>query len=589
MSPFVLLFTLIFVVTEASISSSHCTLSSNNCSVGLFCKNNNCTCGEKYPGGNKFLCNHCSEVLLQRRYCATYNFKTSVLSAGPCVRRFNRSLFDTTVPKKYTLYEPLEKDPHKLNKIMCQPLQRRGTLCGQCQPNTYFLAYSFNMTCIPCPNVHWKWVRYIMAAYLPLTIFYFIIIFLKVNATCSCLFPLVYYCQIVSIPQLVRMLLLQTPDASYKLTLAKLLFTVYGIWNLDFFRPFYNNFCLKMDILPTLALDYAVAVYPLLLMAVSYLLIRLHDRNCRVVTFLWRPFRFVFSLFRKNWDIRTSVIDAFATFFFLSNVKFLSVTCDLLLPVRVYDLHPDNFNHTTRLFYATEIEYFSREHLPYFVLANVVLVVFVMLPSAILALYPFALVRRCFGVLPCRWYVLRTFVDSYYGCYKNGIRPGTRDYRWFAATFFLFRLLQYTFYLFSSPSVCLYAVTLSVIAHITLILMLRPFDAAHNSYNTVHAVLLLSLVALLLTGSTMNSIQFTEEKFVLEFFMVVGAILVFVPFVYIFLSLCHWACSNRKFALDSVTSRIKGRMRGYNEIEESFPDRIKHLEYYPRKNLSSLT
>ena len=45
---------------------------------------------------------------------------------------------------------------------------------------------------------------------------------------------------------------------------AKLLYSLNGIWNLDFFRLFYSDLCLGIGILPTLALDCVIAVYPLL-------------------------------------------------------------------------------------------------------------------------------------------------------------------------------------------------------------------------------------------------------------------------------------------------------------------------------------
>ena len=64
---------------------------------------------------------------------------------------------------------------------------------------------------------------------------------------------------------------------------SKLLMSLYAVWNLDFFRPFYSNLCLGIGILPTLALDYAVAVYPLLLVLITYILIVMYNKNYRVV------------------------------------------------------------------------------------------------------------------------------------------------------------------------------------------------------------------------------------------------------------------------------------------------------------------
>ena len=71
---------------------------------------------------------------------------------------------------------------------------------------------------------------------------------------------------------------------------------------MDFFRSFDLGICLGTGTLLTLSLDVVVAVYPLLLMVLSYVLITLYDRNCRVLVIVWKPFRF-FGLLHKNWDV----------------------------------------------------------------------------------------------------------------------------------------------------------------------------------------------------------------------------------------------------------------------------------------------
>ena len=162
--------------------------------------------------------------------------------------------------------------------------------------------------------------------------------------------------QMMSMPQFCRIL---HPSDTQIDNPIKVLLSLYGIWNLDFFRPFYSDICLGIGILPTLALDYVIAVYPLLLMIISYQLIVLYDMNYRVVTIMWRPFRLLFSLFRRNWNIKTSVVDAYATLFLLSFVKFLSVSFDLLVPTKVYNLPGDHYNYTLALYYAGDIEYFA--------------------------------------------------------------------------------------------------------------------------------------------------------------------------------------------------------------------------------------
>ena len=101
-------------------------------------------------------------------------------------------------------------------------------------------------------------------------------------------------------------------------TLVRTIAALYGIWNLDFFRTLIPHICLEVNTLQALALDYAIACYPLLLIVVSYMLIELHARNFRLIVYLWKPFRRFFIRFRKQWDIKTSIIEVFATFLLLS-------------------------------------------------------------------------------------------------------------------------------------------------------------------------------------------------------------------------------------------------------------------------------
>ena len=67
-----------------------------------------------------------------------------------------------------------------------------------------------------------------------------------------------------------RIVLLGLRHRSNYLKFAKYIGSLYGIWNLDFFRTFDLGICLGTDTLQTLSLDIAVGIYPLLLMVLSY-------------------------------------------------------------------------------------------------------------------------------------------------------------------------------------------------------------------------------------------------------------------------------------------------------------------------------
>ena len=215
---------------------------------------------------------------------------------------------------------------------------RNGTLCGKCIDGYYPLVYSYDLSCVKCPQGRANLWKFVLSVFLPLTVFYFIVIFFKLNVTLSHLHCFIYYSQAITMPAIVRFITLALRHRSKYFRAWMYVGSLYGIWNLDFFRAFDLGICLGTDILQTLSLDIAVGIYPLLLMVLSYVLIDLYDCNFKILVILWKPFLKVFSLFRRNWEIRTSVIDAYATFFLLSNVKFLSVSFDLLVPVKVYQL-----------------------------------------------------------------------------------------------------------------------------------------------------------------------------------------------------------------------------------------------------------
>ncbi len=264
------------------------------------------------------------------------------------------------------------------------------------------------------------------------------------------LWKLKLFAQAISLPPFARtvILLLELyPQFNYAL---KFLSSLYGVWNLDFFRLYNWGICLKMSPLAIVSLDYIIAIYPFVLTVISYVLISLHDRNLKIVVLAWKPFHCIFKLFRRSWDIRTSVIDAYATFFQLSCLKILSISFDLLIPTFVsvvYETEEPQQNAKLALYYDSTIDYFGQQHLLYAILALTFLLFFAIFPTLVLLVYP----CQCFQYLLNRFcfnsFVLRTFIDSLNGCYKDGTETGTRDCRWFAAVDLISRFVLYLVYM----------------------------------------------------------------------------------------------------------------------------------------------
>ena len=496
-------------------------------------------------------------------YCATYNMSEEVL-VGSCIYNCGN---------KGLLYHPLPIE-------VCASLNRTGALCGKCYEDHFVSAYSFDLHCMPCDNISTNWIWYIMAAYLPLTLFYFIVLFFKVNVASGYLHPVALFGQAIAIPPLARILLRSARRNSSLLLFTKFFGSFYEIWSLNFFRSFYSDLCLGIGILPTLALDYVIAVYPLLLMIISYLLIVLYDRNYRVFTIMWKPFQRLFSLFRRNWDIRTSVVDVYATFFLLSYMKFLNVSFDLLAPTRVYHLDI-NSTYTWGLFYAGDIKYFGKEHLPYGILAIAVMSVFVILPTVTLALYPFAFFQKFLNLFPFQWSTLHMFMDSFQGCYKNGTEPGTRDCRWFSAAYLVLRWVVFILYGLTLNSSFFPLCSVCLVFFIILLSIFQPFKTSRR-YN--FEISLFAMFTAFLMATSGYNIAVIKSRSLASSLFVVAILLGSVPLLFIIVLIFHVVISRWKFFFELIY-RIRSWFQRHKALVDSAEtvdsDRVVNPQGYP--------
>ena len=557
--------------SESNIVYGDSFLFGMECPPGLFCNHNRtCKCAH-YPYPDDII--KCDEEkgtsAILDCYCATFDDSKYVTQVGACMYNCN---------KNKNGYDDVYNSLTRNNlMITCSSFNRAGVLCGRCLPEHYPLAFSFNLTCIKCPHVGWNWGRYIMAAYLPLTLFCFFVLFFEINVVTSHLHPVIWCSQSLSASALSRMMFLHIGLQKHPIymIITKITLSLYGVWNFDFFRPFCSDICLGIGFLPTLALDYVIAVYPLLLMAITYLLINLYDKNYRFIVAMWKPFRVSFSFFKKKFDVRTSMIDSCVTFFYLSSVKFLSVTFDLLVPIPVYKLHQDGYNSTFGLYYSGDIEYFGKEHLPYAILAIIISIVFVLLPLTVLALYPFSFFQKFLNCTPIRRHVLHTFMDSFQGVYKDGTEPGTRDCRWFAAVFFLVRVIGFVAYAFTHNIIFFYLSAILLILIVLLIVNVQPFKAPVAHYSKINATFfsLLIFIDIILCGWNVAGIK------VHQFLRVFYVLLIFaslIPLLYTFLIILHWIYSHS--GLRSWFARF--RRRGYDLINgngEELRDTMAHV------------
>ena len=183
---------------------------------------------------------------------------------------------------------------------------------------------------------------------------------------------------------------------------------------------------------------------------------------------------------------------------YLTYVKLLNATLDILLPVKVFYINPKipGYTDSWYVYYDASYKYFSKEHLPYALISSLLFLVFGLSPLVLLIVYPMSCFQRyCYGASN---YALRTFVDAFQGHYKDGTEPGTRDSRWFAGIYFLGRIMI-LYVVFGAVK---YGIGYTFVGFIflamgMLIILLQPFKSTKvNTYITHYYYLLWQLAAL---------------------------------------------------------------------------------------------
>ena len=541
--------------------------------------NGTCRCGDNIH--DTVRCNDSTkETSILQSYCMTYNKLTGPV-AGACFYNFANPFL------KDVLYHLVPSDVTKLNNNMCGYLNREGQLCGKCKENYSIPVYSYEMKCVQCSPSPFNWVKYILAAFLPLTVFFVLVVSCRLSATSPKLLPFVFFSQCFAIGPNVRVMLAATEPYPFAASLAKVAFALYGIWNLDFFRTLLPHICVNVDTLQALALDYAIAFYPLILLVITYVLIQVHICNFRIISFMCRPFHRCTEHFRSQWDVRTSIVEAFATFLLLSCVKFFNVSFDLLIPTQVY--HVNGSSLGLYLYYDATIEYFGEEHLPYGVLAVFVILVFIFFPLLLLLLYPMQCFQKCLSCCGVRWHALPIFIDAFQGCYKDGTN-GSRDHRRFAASFLIARFSLFILFALSQTALFYGAVLFVLIPLAMAIVIVQPYKPRYSIYNAIDSMLVLLLALWCATIVCINIAEWKTHKWSRLLFAL-SYIVGVLPLFYVSFVTLDWMYSRREF-----WRRMIGRVHGWiakNHRQmvatgsvESLPDRLINSDEYEEEDLT---
>ena len=247
-----------------------------------------------------------------------------------------------------------------------------------------------------------------------------------------------------------------------------------------------------------------------MLLILLYILIELHSKNVRILVWLWKPFRLCYRRFQRQWDIRSLIVDAFATFFLLSYVKYLFITFDLFAPSSVFS---KNGSIEIASYFDANIK-LQTNYKVIFVLIGGTLIslIFVILPTILLLLYPCHCCQKFFTRCNClHLQFLQFLMDSFLGSFKDGT-SGTRDYRYFAFIFLLTRIaicVQYVATYFHYHTAVL--LTCSILA--IMIAVAQPYNKKYAIFNRLDPLMILFLIIWLTSFTSIHRAADKHVKF----------------------------------------------------------------------------
>ena len=457
----------------------------------------------------------------------------------------------------------LPNSTDKLDTELCGKYNRTGTLCGDCINGFAVAVNSLIYMCINCTdeNLTTNRLKYIAAVYIPLALLFSSIILLNIRLTSAPANAFILFCQVLAstfdlnadgqIP--VSKFAEQSGQTfvrAYKI--------MYGIFNLDFIEQFLSPLCVgNMTALDVIALDYAVAFSPLVMIIVILILYRIkqcfRSSCCRVSG---RIRRLITKIQSHKHSIGEAILPAFAAFFLLSYNKFC-MTSSLLTNSQLLVL--DNgepaspINDSLRVYFAGSYSFYDPQYRTlYLIPASIVFATFVAIPPILLLDFPIKALEMCLIKVPFLWRKypvgkVHILLDTFQGCFKNKMR-------FFAGLYFLFRLaINITYNMTDNWGVQYLIQQLLCSLMVGLLLICQPYNKENKLFNFVDPLIfsnlgILNAISFFLLFVTKTKQVPGNKIFVLQ------CVLVLLPLVFMMLYIIYYFFKRYK---KHLRSRLK--------------------------------
>ena len=443
---------------------------------------------------------------------------------------------------------PLPNSANELDGLICGRQNRTGILCGECKDGYGPVVNTETHECILCndTDIAANATYYVLSVYLPLFILFAAIILFNIKLTSGPANAFIVYSQVVA----------STFDlsAAGQITFntitndsraLQLVYKIpYGIFNLEFIENLIGRLCLgtTLSTPDVIALDYIVAIFPLLMIVIVVLFMKLGSciRSRLPTPALCRRSRGTMYLC-GSWRLREGLLHAFAAFLLLSYNKFSLVSSYLIQLVGAQPFYDENGTKIIQdIAFAETAEDASKLCL----LGYIIFATFVAIPLLLLLKYPMKLLEWCVNKVKCLWRFypadkVHILLDTFQGCYRNKMR-------FFAGLYFLFRLIiNISFVATNSWFKQAILQQITCIVFVVLIALCQPYTEDKKIFNYID-ILIFANLALLNALSLylyIFSQAYTGEPLPISLF-VIQYILLFLPLVYMIAYILCYPCHN---------------------------------------------
>ena len=383
-----------------------------------------CVCSHELP----FLI-YCDQFtgtsFLRFGYCAFWDAPSNnTIVSSSCPYVFPDHAFEDYMLK-------LPKNPLLLNSFMCNLLNRtvESGRCGRCTNGTGPSIGTVGIQCVECSPVNILY--HILLRYLPATAVFLIVLIVQIDVTSAPMALYVLYCNALVV-------FFQTTfgfrisfafsTTSYQYIM-KCLLTLTSLWSFDplfFLSP---PLCLShhMEDINRMYIEFLATLYPFLLLFLAFVLVELYAKDFRPVVVVWKPILHKLIRFRQKWNPNSSLIQAFATLFFLSYAKLIFL---ISMPFTVtYFVNEHGESSKGAPFIDPTISFWDTKHIILMAFSISILVLVIMPPILVLISYPTKWFRKLQNSLSSRTNLaIQAFVNPFQGCFKDGTNR-TCDYR----------------------------------------------------------------------------------------------------------------------------------------------------------------